>query len=112
MVPPLRRTEFLRQWEAEMAYRVSRGAPGSPWLFALGAVRHALALRRDADTMRGVLGDVRHALRGFARAPGFTTVTLLTLALGIGSATAVFSIVEALMLRPVPLPDGDRLVAV
>lgn len=54
--------------------------------------------------------DVRYALRSFARAPGFTLVALVTLALGIGGTTAIFSIVDGVVLRSLPYPDPDRLV--
>jgi predicted permease len=54
--------------------------------------------------------DVRHALRQFGRNPGFTAVVILTLALGIGANTAVFSAMNAVMLRLLPVHDADRLV--
>jgi predicted permease len=56
--------------------------------------------------------DVRYLLRGLWRTPVFTTVTLLTLALAIGANAAVFSLVDQMLLRPLPYPDSDRLVAV
>src|SRR5437879_5653510 len=54
--------------------------------------------------------DVRYAVRSIRRAPSFAIVAVLTLALGIGAATAICSVVNAILLQPLPFPDSDRLV--
>jgi len=54
--------------------------------------------------------DARFALRAFAANPGFTAVAVFTLAMGIGANTAIFSVVNAVVLRPLPYKDSDRFV--
>ena len=56
--------------------------------------------------------DVRRVVRGLTRTPGFSLVVLLTLGLGIGATTTIFSVVHGVLLAPLPYPDQDRIVAI
>jgi putative ABC transport system permease protein len=67
---------------------------------------------RTTGTVEDLWRDVRHMARGLRKTPGFTIAVVLTLALGIGGNTAIFSVVDQLLLRPLPYPGGDRLVTV
>jgi putative ABC transport system permease protein len=60
--------------------------------------------------MFGILQELRHAFRRFAHRPGFTAIAVLTIALGIGANTAIFSVADALLLRPLPYAHPERLV--
>jgi predicted permease len=66
----------------------------------------------SARVIEDIARDVRHTWRGLRRSPGFAIAVVLTLALGIGGNTAIFSIVDQLLLRPLPYPDGDQLLMV
>jgi predicted permease len=94
---------------------VSREAARREARLAFGNPRAKLEAVRDS-TRWAIIDplalDVRDAIRGFRTNPGFTAVVLAVLALGIGTATSIFSVVDAVVLRRLPFPASDRLVAV
>ena len=118
MVPYDIRRDWLREWRAEFAYTAARAArlgrpmPIASLRRALGAFVHAAWLRWDRWRIEMIWQDIKHAFRTLKARPGFTAVTLLTLAIGIGGTTAIFGAVNAVLLRPLPYPDPDQLVRV
>ena len=63
-----------------------------------------------AHSLDELFRDLRHAVRGLRRAPGFSLVAILTLGLGLGANAAIFGVLDAAILRPLPFPDADRIV--
>jgi putative ABC transport system permease protein len=79
-----------------------------------GVERHKEVMRegRGARALERAWRDARYAVRALARAPMFSVTAILTLALGSGSLTAIFALLNGILLSPLPYPDADRLVAV
>ncbi len=119
LVPGDRRSEWLEEWEAEMdalrrarSERPAAGLPG-PLEFAAGAWPHAFWIRMEGWTVDGILDDLRFSTRLLRRAPGFTLVAALTLALGIGANASIFSLVNGVLLRPPGgIQEPERLVQI
>jgi predicted permease len=111
--------ELRLHLEMETEANVGRGMPPEEARRAalrsfgnLGSVRERSYEVRGGGMLETFLQDVRYGARVLARNTGFTAVAVLTLALGIGANTAIFSVVNELLLRPLPFPDAERIVMV
>ncbi len=105
-----RSRNYPRLWYWHQAVRLSGWYA---WLRIRGSGEvHRVAVGKENTMLFNLARDVRYAVRRLARARGFTVTTLVTLALGIGVTAAVFALVNAVLIRPLPYPDADRLVAI
>jgi putative ABC transport system permease protein len=126
---PARDREFLiGDLEESFAARTARGSSLRAarrwyWRTALASIASlrerepawtgpAERRQKGDSTMRNILRDVRQGLRLLKRAPGFTTVAVLTLALGIGANSAIFTVTYAVLLKPLPYTNPDEIVLV
>jgi len=106
------RGELWHLWNARSSQTALADDPGRSGVmsYSLSSIPHATALARQEWTPDMVLQDVRYALRRLSSNPGFVLVAVLTIAIGVGANTAIFSVINSTIINPLPYPDADRIV--
>jgi putative ABC transport system permease protein len=121
LVPAAARPDWKREWKAELQHRSAelRRKRHLTWRTnmnlvtrALGSLPDAAWIRRQCTLDADAIHDAAHGVRMLIRTPGFTAIALLVFAVGIGAATAIVSLADALLVRPLPVPHAERVMTI
>ncbi len=113
VVPREERDRWTAEWRADLHDLRGGGmgvGQGLVWVWGIWTT--AGSIRCEEVAMEGWTREVRYAVRGLIRQPGFTAVAVLTLGLGIGANSAIFSVVRGVVLEPLPYPRSDELMVI
>src|SRR5262245_33288074 len=120
LVPRRLRTDWRQEWEAELRYREVLLAEWENliWRTKLDLLWHSLGAFMDALWLQPkrledeMFQDLRFGGRMLRKSPAFTLITVVSLAIGIGANTAIFSLANAVLFRPLPIADPERVVTI